>query len=130
MFNITISIPLTTSNFNVDIRNLKESNDTTWHWWKKMRSLIEENSKINISLVVTPDLPADDETIRWFAEPVRSLTIPTSIFMTNKSGFPVLSRPHQLFVKKFYEVNLNIFHLHYQYKTLLVFINIGSIVLT
>ena len=101
---ITISIALTTSNFNVDIRNLKESNDTTWHWWKKLRSLIEENSKMNVSLVLTPDLPASDEIERWFAEPVRSLTIPTSLFMTNKSGFPVLPRPHQIFVKKFFEV--------------------------
>ena len=101
---ITISIPLAVSNFNVDIRNSKESDENTWNWWKKMRSLLEENSKINVSLVMTPDLPSDEEIARWFSEPVRSLTIPTSIFMTNKSGFPVLSRPHQNFVKKFFQV--------------------------
>jgi protein arginine N-methyltransferase 5 len=59
---------------------------------------------MNVSLVLTPDLPASDEIERWFAEPVRSLTIPTSLFMTNKSGFPVLPRPHQLFVKRFFQV--------------------------
>lgn len=92
--------------FNVEIENVEvnESAETTWHWWSKMRSLIEENSKINVTLVLTPDLPSDEETKRWFAEPIKSLTIPTSIFLTNKNGFPVLSKAHQNFVKKFFEV--------------------------
>ena len=69
--------------------------------------LLIKRSKINISLVITADLPSDEEIARVFAEPVKSLTIPTSIFLSNKSGFPVLSRAHQQFVKKFFDVSFS-----------------------
>ena len=96
-----------TSTYDVEIENEvtdDQSTVTTWHWWRKMRSLLEENSKVGISLVMTPDLPGADEMERWFAEPIRSLTIPTSLFLSNKSGFPVLSKAHQMFVNKFFQV--------------------------
>ena len=96
-----------TSNYDVEIENepKSDSTETTWHWWQKMRSLLEENSKISVSLVLTPDLPNTEEEInRWFSEPIKSLTIPTSLFLSNKSGFPVLSKAHQQFVNKFFQV--------------------------
>jgi len=41
---------------------------------------------------------------RWFAEPVKAVYLPTRIFLTNKAGFPVLSRPHQAVVRRFMQV--------------------------
>lgn len=41
---------------------------------------------------------------RWFAEPVKAVYLPTRIFLANKSGFPVLSRPHQAVVRRFMQV--------------------------
>jgi protein arginine N-methyltransferase 5 len=35
---------------------------------------------------------------RWCGEPVKALIIPTSIFITNQSGFPVLTKKHQVFI--------------------------------
>ena len=32
---------------------------------------------------------------RWFAEPLRLLTFPSSIFLANQGGYPVLSKAHQ-----------------------------------
>ena len=40
-------------------------------------------------------MPDDDEVARWEAEPVKVLLFPTSAFLSNKKGFPVLSKRHQ-----------------------------------
>jgi protein arginine N-methyltransferase 5 len=39
---------------------------------------------------------------RWRGEPVRTLILPTSIFLTNAKGYPVLSKRHQRFVRSFF----------------------------
>lgn len=59
-------------------------------------------------LELTSDLPSDEEILRWLGEPVRSLVISTSIFITNKKGFPVLSRPHQVVLKAFAGINVQV----------------------
>mmetsp|Transcript_10661 Transcript_10661/g.29490 ORF Transcript_10661/g.29490 Transcript_10661/m.29490 type:complete len:434 (+) Transcript_10661:1-1302(+) len=42
------------------------------------------------------DLPEDPRQLeRWCGEPVRAVVIPASVFLTNKRGFPTLSRRHQ-----------------------------------
>ena len=38
---------------------------------------------------------------RWFAEPLRLLTLPASIFLANQSGYPVLSKAHQLLLFRY-----------------------------
>ena len=40
-------------------------------------------------------MPSAEAIDRWLGEPLRAAILPTSIFLTNKKGFPVLSRPHQ-----------------------------------
>ena len=90
-----------------------ESNGTEppvspWYWWRKMRSLCEETSKLGLALVVTEDINLSDEELdRWYSEPVKALIIPTSVFLTNRNGFPVLSKPHQKFVVRFFKVSSN-----------------------
>ena len=93
---------------NIEIENLpvRSKDDTPWNWWKKMRTLCEESSRLSLALELTNDLPEDEEEIkRWFAEPVRMIIIPTSLFLTNKTGFPVLSKAHQKFIEKFLSVS-------------------------
>lgn len=41
---------------------------------------------------MTEDLPSREVLQRWRGEPVRALIFPTSIFLTNKKGYPVLSK--------------------------------------
>lgn len=45
------------------------------------------------------DLPSQLERERWLGEPVKCILISTSTFLTNKKGYPILSKPHQAFVK-------------------------------
>jgi hypothetical protein len=56
-------------------------------------------------LELTPDLPDNPkELARWEGEPVQALIFPTDIFLTNKKGFPCLSKAHQDFALSMYRV--------------------------
>ena len=107
MFNILIRVPLHRNDLDTEIENdypIPE-NDSTWNWWRKMRSLCEENTRLGLALELTNDLPEDEAEIqRWYSEPIRMIIIPTSLFLTNKSGYPVLSKAHQNFINKFLRV--------------------------
>ena len=35
------------------------------------------------------------EILRWLGEPIKTLLFHTSVFLTNKKGYPVLSKAHQ-----------------------------------
>lgn len=59
-------------------------------------------------LEMTSDLPSNEEMLRWLGEPVRCLVISTSIFLTNKKGFPVLSKAHQVALKAFAGINVQV----------------------
>ena len=58
----------------------------------------------NLALEITVDLPADKFIDRWFGEPIRAIIVPTSIFITNKKGYPALSPSHQACIRKFFSV--------------------------
>ena len=80
--------------------------DGSWHWWKKLRSLCEESNKLGLVLVLTEGVSLNEMEIeRWYSEPIKALLIPTRLFLTNKNGFPVLSKFHQKFVQKFLKVS-------------------------
>ena len=57
---------------------------------------------------MTEDLPPRQTLQRWRGEPVKAIIFPTSIFLTNKKGFPVLSKPHQLFVLEMYQFKIQV----------------------
>lgn len=69
--------------------------ERTWHWWHNFRTLCDYNKRVGVALEVGPDLPSGAALERWLGEPLRAALLPTSLFLTNKRGFPVLSRPHQ-----------------------------------
>ena len=45
-----------------------------------------------LSPEMTADLPSTSVQHRWMAEPIRAVIFPTNIFLTNRKGFPVLSK--------------------------------------
>lgn len=63
---------------------------------------------IGIVLEVTADLPSPALLARWRGEPVKAVLLPTSVFLTNKAGYPVLSRAHQSFVKSMIEIHAQV----------------------
>ncbi|MPC18736.1 Protein arginine N-methyltransferase 5 [Portunus trituberculatus] len=76
----------------------------TWSWWNKFHSVANIQKKIGLTLEVSADLPEQCVIDRWLGEPVRSAVLPTSIWLSNKKGFPVLSRAHQQLVKSLTQV--------------------------
>lgn len=79
----------------------KEKINNPWEWWNVFRSVCNYNRRLGLALEVTADIPSAEEITRWLGEPVRSLIIPTSLFLTNKKGYPVLSRAHQNVLRQF-----------------------------
>jgi type II protein arginine methyltransferase len=70
-----------------------------------LRTLAEYQSHIHPVLQFTSDLPCDADLERWFSEPIRAAIIPTSVFLTNRAGYPTLSRRHQQFLVKLFSVS-------------------------
>lgn len=77
-----------------------------WRWWSKLRTLCDNNKRLVVALELTANLPSEEHMFRWAGEPVKCLIIPTSVFLTNKKGFPVLPRAHQSFVKHMLSLNV------------------------
>ncbi|XP_015174436.1 PREDICTED: protein arginine N-methyltransferase 5 [Polistes dominula] len=75
--------------------------ENSWEWWNSFRAVCDYEKKLAIALVISHDLPEPEEIDRWLGEPVRCLILPTTLFITNKKGYPVLSKAHQMIIKKF-----------------------------
>lgn len=51
-------------------------------------------------------MPSDTVIDKWLGEPIKAAILPTSIFLTNKKGFPVLAKAHQRIVFRLFKVNV------------------------
>jgi len=51
-------------------------------------------------------LPDEEEQKRWLGEPVRTLLIPTNIFLTNKRSFPILNKVYKYFIQSMIRSNV------------------------
>ncbi|KAI7891369.1 PRMT5 arginine-N-methyltransferase-domain-containing protein [Mucor mucedo] len=72
-----------------------------WKQWNRLRTLTEYNTKIGVVLELTSELPIDEKLLNmWLAEPVKAVIVPAEIFVENSKGYPVLTKPHQKFIKK------------------------------
>nr|CAG4641509.1 EOG090X028A [Eurycercus lamellatus] len=78
-----------------------DNDGDTWHWWNNFRCTANFEKKLSLALELTADLPDSVSVERWLGEPVKCLVIPTHLFMTNKKGFPVLSKAHQSVIRQF-----------------------------
>ncbi|XP_060679181.1 protein arginine N-methyltransferase 5, partial [Hemiscyllium ocellatum] len=80
--------------------------EKTWLWWHHFRSLCDYNKRIALALDVGADLPSDSVIDRWLGEPIKAAVLPTSIFLTNKKGFPVLSKMHQNLIYRLFKLEV------------------------
>eukprot|EP00057_Strongylocentrotus_purpuratus_P006265 XP_011660739.1 PREDICTED: protein arginine N-methyltransferase 5-like [Strongylocentrotus purpuratus] len=62
--------------------------------------------RLGIALEATLDLPSQDVIDRWMGEPVKCAIFSTSLFLTNKKGFPVLSKAHQSLVVQLFRLDV------------------------
>jgi len=74
-----------------------------WDRWNTLRNLCGHNPRIKIALEISGDLPEGSSLVRWFSEPIEAVILPKKIFLTNKNGYPVLSKRHQELVRKFFK---------------------------
>ncbi|KAM7321589.1 hypothetical protein ACRRTK_019681 [Alexandromys fortis] len=63
--------------------------------WHNFRTLCDYSKRIAVALEIGADLPSNHVIDRWLGEPIKAAILPTSIFLTNKKGFPVLSKVQQ-----------------------------------
>jgi type II protein arginine methyltransferase len=75
-----------------------------WEGWNNLRMATESNPRVSVALEITEDLPDTESLNRWLAEPVKAVFVPTSVFIANKKGYPVLSSGHQDFLQKLFRV--------------------------
>ncbi|EAL63731.1 protein arginine methyltransferase [Dictyostelium discoideum AX4] len=81
-------------------------NDNPWEWWNNFRLLCNQHPNLSAVLEMTSDLPSKEQLQQWLGEPVKCVIIPTSVFLTNKAGFPTLSKAHQQFLLQLFNYNI------------------------
>ncbi|XP_003457457.1 protein arginine N-methyltransferase 5 [Oreochromis niloticus] len=78
--------------------------EKTWSWWNSFRTLCDYNKRICLAVEIGPDMPSDTVIDKWLGEPIKAAILPTSIFLTNKKGFPVLSKAHQRVIFRLFKL--------------------------
>ena len=81
-----------------------------WETWNEIRTVCEHHASITVALELTGDLPDQSTLDQWGAEQVKLVIIPTSLFLTNAAGFPVLSKRHQHLLFMFFSRKVSILH--------------------
>lgn len=82
---------------------LAETEYDTWNWWNEFRTFCNYDKRLGLVLDLShvKHVVPSSELKRWIGEPVRAILIPTSYFLINQHGKPVLSKLHQEIIKKF-----------------------------
>ncbi|EDQ91400.1 uncharacterized protein MONBRDRAFT_31396 [Monosiga brevicollis MX1] len=78
---------------------------SSWEWWNQLRRLLAPCLRFNVALELTSDICDENGLLQWEAEPIKALIVPTSIFLTNSKGNPVLSKAHQALFLRFMRLN-------------------------
>jgi protein arginine N-methyltransferase 5 len=87
---ISISLPICEEFENNSLDPL-----STWDMWNSIRTSVDYNPRLKISLALTKNGIPMAVVNRWFAEPISCVLISSSIFLINNKGYPVLSKPNQ-----------------------------------
>uniref|UniRef100_A0AAY4B3M2 PRMT5 TIM barrel domain-containing protein n=1 Tax=Denticeps clupeoides TaxID=299321 RepID=A0AAY4B3M2_9TELE len=82
------------------------SDEKTWTWWHSFRTLCDYNKRICLAIEIGADMPSDSVIDKWLGEPIKAAVLPTSIFLTNKKGFPVLSKAHQRIIFRLFKLEV------------------------
>lgn len=102
--NFYVRVPMCGSNDDND----RGATDT-WKLWSAFSAACDYHRSVYLALELSVDLPDQQELDRWLGEPIKAVIVPTCIFLTNKAGYPVLSRPHQVFINKLFDLDTCIF---------------------
>ncbi|KAI9206931.1 PRMT5 arginine-N-methyltransferase-domain-containing protein [Polychytrium aggregatum] len=101
-----IRVPIDSQANPPAIDDAKSDLADSWRKWNLVRSLCDSDPKLGVALELPSDLPAQASLNRWFSEPVKCIVLPTSIFLINKKGYPVLPKSHQMYIKQWMKYNV------------------------
>lgn len=74
--------------------------NATWEMWDVIRSMCDYNTRLTLTLDLSPALPSTLGVLsKWAAESVRHIFLPSSTFIANVKGYPVLHKPTQTFIR-------------------------------
>ncbi|KAF8149849.1 shk1 kinase-binding protein 1 [Crassisporium funariophilum] len=83
-----------------DNTNSQASLNATWEMWDVIRSMCDYNTRLTLTLDLSPALPTTLGVLsKWAAESVRHIFLPASTFIANMKGYPVLPKPTQQFLR-------------------------------
>lgn len=94
--------------FEGEEKNEDTEEEDTWEWWNMFRTMCDTNKRINVALELTEDLPSEKILQRWLAEPIKVVVLSTKLFLTNKKGYPVLSKTHQGFLRSLFKLDVQL----------------------
>lgn len=77
-----------------------------WEKWNAIRTIIGHSTKLQVALEIDGETLDSRILDRWIAEPIELVIIPTSVFLKNKRGYPVLLKIHQDLLIKLMKVIL------------------------
>lgn len=77
-----------------------------WHAWNQLRMACEHHPNMNLCLELGKELPEEPEVSKWLGEPVKAVVLPSGIFLTNKQGYPTLTKRHQSVVRSLYNLGV------------------------
>lgn len=80
----------------------------SWESWNQLRTLTDADPLLGVMLKLGQVLPHPGAVARWLGEPVKALVVPTSVFTTNKRGYPVLSKAHQDVIIQFFKLHVQV----------------------
>ncbi|KAL4219133.1 Protein arginine N-methyltransferase 5 [Mactra antiquata] len=110
-----VQVPLKASTECIDdiidgesqIDDTRQSEDT-WEWWNTFRTMCDTNKRVSVALELTEDLPDERSLQRWLSEPIKAVVLSTKLFLTNKKGYPVLSKAHQGFLRSLFKLEVQL----------------------
>ncbi|KAG6861031.1 hypothetical protein C0995_004734 [Termitomyces sp. Mi166 len=75
--------------------------NVTWEMWDLIRSICDYNTRLTLTLDLSPPLPTTIGVLsKWAAESVRNILLPASTFIVNGKGYPVLPKTTQSFMRE------------------------------
>ncbi|GLB40203.1 putative class I-like SAM-binding methyltransferase superfamily protein [Lyophyllum shimeji] len=75
--------------------------NATWEMWDLIRSMCDYNTRLTLTLDLSPPLPTKIGVLsKWAAESVRNILLPASTFIANGKGYPVLPKTTQSFIRQ------------------------------
>ncbi|GAQ92994.1 Skb1 methyltransferase [Klebsormidium nitens] len=80
----------------------------SWEWWDHFRTLCEHHNQLSVALDCGSSLPSASALERWKGEPMRAVLLSSGAFLSNKRGFPCLSKRHQQFLATCFRHNIQV----------------------